>query len=84
MGSCDFTYIWIGDVTEKHVTTNSVQIKFILYRDDARDILVQKREFLLTIYKNKDNDFAADMHVFSAKNNDFAANSKNGHTNFRR
>ena len=47
--SCDFTDIWIGDVTEKHVTTNSVQIKFILYRDDAWDILVQKREFLLNI-----------------------------------
>ena len=43
--SCDFTDIWMGDVTEKHVTTNPVQtLKFILYRDDAWDILVQKEE----------------------------------------
>ena len=38
--SCDFSDIWMGDVTEKHLNTITIQtLHFILYRDDALDLL---------------------------------------------
>ena len=38
--SCDFSDIWMGDVTEKHLNTITIQtLHFILYHDDALDLL---------------------------------------------
>ena len=39
--ACDFIDIWMGDITQKHFDTNPVSnIHFLIYRDDAWDILV--------------------------------------------
>ena len=38
--SCDFTDIWVGDLTQKHIDTCPVDtLKFSIYRDDCIDIL---------------------------------------------
>ena len=38
--SCDFSDIWMGDITEKHLNTTTIQtLHFIIYRDDVLDIL---------------------------------------------
>ena len=38
--SCDFSDIWVGDLTQKHVDNCPVEtLKFTIYRDDALDIL---------------------------------------------
>ena len=40
--SCDFSDIWMGDVTEKHLNTITIQtLHFILYRDDALDQMIK-------------------------------------------
>ena len=48
--SCDFTDIWIGDITEKHITTCPVDTEhFSVYRDDTLDLL--HSEDNLEVYK---------------------------------
>ena len=38
--ACQFTDIWIGDLTEKHLqTTNIDSVLFTIYRDDSLDVL---------------------------------------------
>ena len=38
--ACDFSDIWMGDITEKHLNTVTIQtLHFILYRDDVLDFL---------------------------------------------
>ena len=38
--SCDFSDIWVGDLTQKHIDTCPVEtLKFSIYRDDGFDIL---------------------------------------------
>ena len=46
--ACDFTDIWMGSVTEHHINTCPIDtLKFMLYRDDAADMIneVEKRIF---------------------------------------
>ena len=39
-GPCDFTHIWLGSITEKHIDSrNAYSVIFSIYRDDAWDIL---------------------------------------------
>ena len=38
--ACDFTDIWIGSITDKHIESSNVDsVLFSIYRDDAWDIL---------------------------------------------
>ena len=38
--ACDFSDIWLGDITEKHLDTPTIQtLHFIIYRDDTLDFL---------------------------------------------
>merc|ERR1711923_40916 len=38
--ACDFSDIWMGDITQKHLDTCPVQtLHFVLYRDDGFDLL---------------------------------------------
>ena len=37
--ACDFSDIWMGDITQKHLDSNPVDtLHFMLYRDDAKDL----------------------------------------------
>ena len=39
--SCDFSDIWVGDITQKHIDTCPVDtLKFSIYRDDGLDIII--------------------------------------------
>ena len=39
--ACDFTDIWMGDITQKHLDSNPVNsLHFMLYRDDGWDVLL--------------------------------------------
>ena len=43
--SCDFTDIWLGDVSEHHMNTCPIEtLHFSLYRDDALEILNKEEE----------------------------------------
>ena len=43
--SCDFSDIWVGDLTQKHLDTCTVDtLKFSIYRDDGFDILMKGSE----------------------------------------
>ena len=45
MGTCpayDFSYIWMGEITQKHLDSNPVDtLHFMLYHDDAKDYLLK-------------------------------------------
>ena len=45
--ACDFSDIWMGKLTEKHIETNTVNtLQFSLYRDDGLDMLLSGEEEL--------------------------------------
>ena len=59
MGSCiacDFSDVWMGDITEHHISTSPVDtLNFHLYRDDGIDVLIdgdQQKEILLNHLNN--------------------------------
>ena len=43
--ACDFSDIWMGDVTEHHLDTSPVDtLHFTVYRDDTFDVLLHDDE----------------------------------------
>jgi hypothetical protein len=45
--ACDFSDIWMGDITEKHLDTCPVDtLHFTLYRDDGMDVLMNGEDDL--------------------------------------
>ena len=39
--ACDFSDVWVGDITQKHLDTNTVRtLHFIVYRDDVATLLL--------------------------------------------
>ena len=45
--ACDFSDIWMGDVTQKHIDTCPVEtLHFTLYRDDGLDVLLNGEQDL--------------------------------------
>ena len=43
--ACDFSDIWVGDITKKHLDTNTVRtIHFMAYRDDIEDLLLNREQ----------------------------------------
>ena len=54
--ACDFSDIWMGDITQKHLDTCPVDtLHFTLYRDDALDILLNGEQDL-EAFKNHLNN----------------------------
>ena len=54
--ACDFSDIWMGEITEKHINTCPVDtLHFMLYRDDAFDVLLNGQQELRIFQDHLDN-----------------------------
>ena len=54
--ACDFSDIWMGDVTQKHIDTCPVEtLHFTLYRDDGWDILINGEQDLAAFEEHLNN-----------------------------
>ena len=54
--ACDFSNIWMGDITQQHVDTCPMDaLHFMIYRDDAFDILMKGEQGLQDLKDHVNN-----------------------------
>ena len=54
--ACDFSDVWMGDVTQKHIDTCPVDtLHFTLYRDDGLDVLLNGEQDIGTFQEHLNN-----------------------------